>query len=133
MIEDELTRTRLQKDSALRDKTSIEAKLTRELEEWRVRAEELADYSEEQVSKYGVREERRRADGREERLRAWDVIVEQERIAERWKRELESTVTAYEAQVKKLKKDNRLLKQGITELQARLEYPCYHSAESTQC
>ena len=62
MIEDELTRTRLQKDSALRDKTSIEAKLTRELEEWRVRAEELADYSEEQVSKYGVREERRRAD-----------------------------------------------------------------------
>jgi hypothetical protein len=75
LLEDDLAKTRLHKDSLLRDKDNLESKLSRELNDWRTRAEDLADYSEEQLSKYGLREERRKADGRDERLKAWDALV----------------------------------------------------------
>jgi predicted nuclease with TOPRIM domain len=83
-----------------------------------------------------LRDERRKADNREERLKAWDALVQQERIAERWKHELEQAVTSYEAQIKKIKKENRNLKQSVMELRAKVEYPKHaylqDSPESTQ-
>jgi hypothetical protein len=75
------------------------------------------------LSKYGLREERRKADGRDERLKAWDALIQQERIAQRWKNELEQTVTAYEASMNKVKRENRQMRQEVVELRAKLEYP----------
>ena len=75
------------------------------------------------MSKYGLREERRKADGRDERLKAWDALIQQERIAQRWRTELEQTVTAYEASMKKVKRENRQMRQEVVELRAKLEYP----------
>ena len=75
------------------------------------------------MSKYGLREERRKADGRDERLKAWDALIQQERIAQRWKNELEQTVTAYEASMNKVKRENRQMRQEVVELRAKLEYP----------
>ena len=50
-------------------------------------------------------------------------MIQQERIAQRWKNELEQTVTAYEASMKKVKRENRHMRQEVVELRAKLEYP----------
>ena len=39
-----------------RDKDNSEGRLKKEIENWRMRTEELADYSEEQLTKYGERD-----------------------------------------------------------------------------
>lgn len=45
ILEDELSRLRVKYDQALRDKDLMETKLKKDLEYWKDKAEELAEYS----------------------------------------------------------------------------------------
>lgn len=108
--EDDYSRLRSKYEQAVREKELIEAKLGKEARHWRERAEELAEYSEEQVDKYGEREQKRKTEMREASGKAWEALVKQERMAERWRQELTQTVAAYEAQMKKLRKECKGLK-----------------------
>ena len=88
----------------------MESKFQKDLAYWKDKAEELAEYSSSQLDKYGARENERRVELRENANKAFDALLQQEKISNKWKYELEETVKAYEATLRKLKKENRTLK-----------------------
>jgi hypothetical protein len=52
---------------------------------------------------------------RDQTSKAWEAVVKQERISERWKEELKNTVQAYEKELAKVKKECRRLIKEMNE------------------
>jgi hypothetical protein len=75
ILEDELSRLRLKYEQTMREKELIETKSKKDLAYWKDRAEELADYSSEQLDKYGMRENERRVELRENASKAFDALL----------------------------------------------------------
>jgi len=65
------------------------------------------------LDKYGSRETERKREIRENTNKAFDTLLEQEKISNKWRYELEETVKAYEGTLKRLRKENRELKTGF--------------------
>ena len=63
--------------------------MNQDIEYWKDKAESLAEYSEEQLDKYGLRDTQRKHVLKESAQKAWEALVQQERISLKWKHELE--------------------------------------------
>ena len=64
-VTDDLAKLKVKCDTVTRDKDSLESQMGKQVIYWRERAEELAEYSEEQVDKYGQQDNKRKSEYRE--------------------------------------------------------------------
>ena len=46
-------------------------------------------------------------------MKTYEMLMQQEKMTQRWKTELEQAVEKYEQVIKKLKKENRILKRDV--------------------
>eukprot|EP00347_Sterkiella_histriomuscorum_P003460 403364211 len=100
----------------LREKENFEVQFKHKEQSLREKLEEMEDYSNDRLNKFSEMDQRKKLEIQESERKSYEVYLQQERMTMKWKNELESTVTAYEAMIAKQKKEIKALRKDVSML-----------------
>lgn len=115
-----------------RNKENFEIKFKHKEQQLRDKLEELDDYSNDRLNKYADMDLRKKQEIRESEAKAYEMYLQQERMTQKWKTELNKSVGAYEAMIQKQKKEIKQLKYDVEMLKTNPFIPYQNFVENLQ-